>query len=89
MGFIGCEETKKPDDSSGFLWYHLDSNQGHKDFQSFALPTELWYPVGSAKIEKEKKKNRERHFFSRDGTTKQTVMNKRGGVLLRVALCVF
>ena len=23
------------------LWYHLDSNQGHKDFQSFALPTEL------------------------------------------------
>ena len=24
-----------------FLWYHLESNQGHKDFQSFALPTEL------------------------------------------------
>ena len=26
-----------------FLWYHRESNQGHKDFQSFALPTELWY----------------------------------------------
>ncbi len=24
-------------------WYHQESNQGHKDFQSFALPTELWY----------------------------------------------
>ena len=26
-----------------FLWCHRDSNQGHKDFQSFALPTELWH----------------------------------------------
>ena len=25
------------------MWYHQESNQGHKDFQSFALPTELWY----------------------------------------------
>ena len=25
------------------LWYHQESNRGHKDFQSFALPTELWY----------------------------------------------
>ena len=24
-------------------WYHRDSNQGHTDFQSDALPTELWY----------------------------------------------
>lgn len=24
-------------------WYQLESNQRHKDFQSFALPTELWY----------------------------------------------
>ena len=24
-------------------WYHLDLNQGHTDFQSVALPTELWY----------------------------------------------
>ena len=23
------------------LWYHQESNRGHKDFQSFALPTEL------------------------------------------------
>ena len=26
-----------------FKWCHRDSNQGHKDFQSFALPTELWH----------------------------------------------
>ena len=25
------------------LWYLQESNQGHKDFQSFALPTELRY----------------------------------------------
>ena len=28
-----------------FLWYLQESNQGHKDFQSFALPTELRYPL--------------------------------------------
>ena len=27
------------------LWYHLELNQGHTDFQSVALPTELWYRV--------------------------------------------
>ena len=27
-----------------FLWWcHQESNRGHKDFQSFALPTELWH----------------------------------------------
>ena len=26
-----------------FRWYHQESNRGHKDFQSFALPTELWH----------------------------------------------
>ena len=26
-----------------FMWYLQESNQGHKDFQSFALPTELRY----------------------------------------------
>ncbi len=27
-----------------FKWWCLqESNQGHKDFQSFALPTELWH----------------------------------------------
>ena len=35
-----------------FLWYQLESNQRHKDFQSFALPTELWYhrPLGTSKV---------------------------------------
>ena len=27
------------------MWYLQESNQGHKDFQSFALPTELRYPL--------------------------------------------
>ena len=27
----------------GFLWYLQESNQGHMDFQSIALPTELRY----------------------------------------------
>ena len=27
------------------LWCHRESNQGHKDFQSFALPTELWHQI--------------------------------------------
>ena len=31
-------------DSEAFLrWCHQESNRGHKDFQSFALPTELWH----------------------------------------------
>ncbi len=34
---------KAPDLSEAFRWYQLESNQRHKDFQSFALPTELWY----------------------------------------------
>ena len=25
------------------MWYHSELNQGHTDFQSVALPTELWY----------------------------------------------
>ena len=28
---------------SSSLWCHQESNRGHKDFQSFALPTELWH----------------------------------------------
>ena len=35
QGFINFELFKK--------WCHQESNRGHKDFQSFALPTELWY----------------------------------------------
>ena len=27
-----------------FLWCHQESNRGHTDFQSVALPTELWHP---------------------------------------------
>ena len=27
---------------------HLESNQGHMDFQSIALPTELWHRVAFA-----------------------------------------
>ena len=30
-----------------FLWCHQESNRGHKDFQSFALPTELWHLVAN------------------------------------------
>ena len=29
--------------SSCAVWCHQESNRGHKDFQSFALPTELWH----------------------------------------------
>ena len=36
------------------LWCHQESNRGHKDFQSFALPTELWHQlhfwIASAKV---------------------------------------
>lgn len=32
-------------------WCQLESNQRHKDFQSFALPTELWHHhVGAANV---------------------------------------
>ena len=30
------------------MWCHLDLNQGHTDFQSDALPTELWHPFKAA-----------------------------------------
>lgn len=26
-----------------FKWCHQESNRGHTDFQSVALPTELWH----------------------------------------------
>ena len=42
-------ENQKPlkiNDLKGFFtWYLQESNQGHKDFQSFALPTELRYQL--------------------------------------------
>lgn len=33
---------------SGFLWYLQGSNQGHMDFQSIALPSELRYLANAA-----------------------------------------
>ena len=30
-------------ETASFKWCHQESNRGHKDFQSFALPTELWH----------------------------------------------
>ena len=36
------------------MWCHQESNRGHKDFQSFALPTELWHHhllIAIAKVE--------------------------------------
>ena len=45
--FTGFVQKKTLALRSGFclfcLWYLQESNQGHKDFQSFALPTELRY----------------------------------------------
>ena len=28
-----------------YEWCHQESNRGHKDFQSFALPSELWHQL--------------------------------------------
>ena len=50
--FLRRRQRENPDFvlKSGFCnfcfsskWYHQESNRGHKDFQSFALPTELWH----------------------------------------------
>ena len=35
-----------------FKWCHQESNRGHKDFQSFALPTELWHHCFSFAVAK-------------------------------------
>ena len=43
---IGKRTTANSLRISGLLWCHQESNRGHKDFQSFALPTELWHLVG-------------------------------------------
>lgn len=37
------KKQKNPAILLGFLWYLQESNQGHTDFQSVALPTELRY----------------------------------------------
>ncbi len=46
---FGCYSKRKAPNSLRikrlglFWWCHQESNRGHKDFQSFALPTELWH----------------------------------------------
>ena len=40
---IGERKTANSLRISGLMWCHQESNRGHKDFQSFALPTELWH----------------------------------------------
>ena len=35
--------SKKSGAGEAMKWCHQESNRGHKDFQSFALPTELWH----------------------------------------------
>ena len=44
----GGDCSKKKSHSFGMTldfkkWCHQESNRGHKDFQSFALPSELWH----------------------------------------------
>ena len=43
MGHSLGIKNKKPTRLSGFKWYLQGSNQGHMDFQSIALPSELRY----------------------------------------------
>ena len=42
-GSYSRRHKKKTQQDLFFLWCHQESNRGHKDFQSFALPTELWH----------------------------------------------
>ncbi len=44
-----CASAQKNPQNCGFLrWYLQESNQGHTDFQSVALPTELRYLLTKA-----------------------------------------
>ena len=38
-----AKQKGKRRETLALLWCHQESNRGHKDFQSFALPTELWH----------------------------------------------
>ena len=42
---------KNPIQLNGIVWYLQESNQGHTDFQSVALPTELRYLLSASKID--------------------------------------
>ena len=62
--YLSNEQRKSPNfiEIQGFTsffflkkWCHQESNRGHKDFQSFALPTELWHRclgIADAKVVK-------------------------------------
>ncbi len=41
--FQGYKTKKPPKFRRLFMWYPQELNQGHQDFQSCALPTELGY----------------------------------------------
>ena len=50
LPILGKEKSPNSFEIQGFTsffflkkWCHQESNRGHKDFQSFALPTELWH----------------------------------------------
>ena len=55
VAFVGMRRLERPTPTSrtqcatncatfrSRKWCHQESNRGHKDFQSFALPTELWH----------------------------------------------
>jgi hypothetical protein len=49
-----AKKNRTPIKEFGFLWYHSDLNQGLTDFQSVALPTELWYRFNRATNVKQK-----------------------------------
>jgi hypothetical protein len=53
LGYSGKGiKTKNPNISIRVLWYLQGSNQGHMDFQSIALPSELRYlAIAGANIE--------------------------------------
>ena len=58
--------------NSLFVWCHQESNRGHKDFQSFALPTELWHHrlICECKVSK--------FFYSMQVfTNKNIILNKK------------
>ena len=38
-------QKKSHSEEQLLTWCHQESNRGHKDFQSFALPTELWHQI--------------------------------------------
>ena len=46
-----------------FKWCHQESNRGHKDFQSFALPTELWHHCFSFAVAKVVKLFKSANYF--------------------------